>query len=149
MIGTTAIVEHVFPQVGFTGAEKANAPVAVSDYQHRVYAEISVMPDLQAAAAVLRSELAPAASLDPLTLDAATALMAAERGAVELVGGKLTGLQLEGLVPRMAAVNSTDLLARPEALPADAVVKAPEQLVIRFTLEPAWAAGRYFIVARP
>jgi hypothetical protein len=157
-IGTSAIVQRVFLHTALNGATSPAALSGLSGLDHRTYAQVGEVPDIQPAAAALRADLgvsglgsaAPSstAPLEPLTLDAAEALLAAELGAVDSIGGKITGLRVEGLIPRLAAVSTTDLLSRPQPLPAENAGKAQAQLLIRFTLEPTWIAGRYFVVAR-
>ena len=158
-IGTTATVRNVILQAASDGSQSGATGSAISVLEKRAYSEMDGLPDFQAAATTLQAELgvatgAESSSGGPLTLDAAEALLAIEHGAFDQVGGKIVGLELDGLVPRMAAVTSKIYwLARSRLQPilfnkAPGAMPVP-QLVVRVKLEPQWAAGRYLIVVRP
>ncbi len=141
-IGAATIIHDVQAPLGSNGA----VPLA-SAYRARLFAELTAAPDARAAAAALNEELAPAGTY-PLTLEAAEALAAAARGSYDSVGGKLTAVELLGLMPRFATADAQDPLVRLEPLPHETVSRSELELCVRFTLEPAWCATRYFVVTK-
>ena len=143
-IGAAALVHGALAPLGANGAP---AGTVASVYRARLYAELPAPLDSRAAVSALGEELAPGGTY-PLTLDAAEALAVAARGSYESVGGKLTSLELLGLMPRFAAADAQDPLVRLEPLPRETVNRSELELCVRFTLDPAWCATRYFVVTR-
>jgi hypothetical protein len=101
----------------------------------------------------LRADLLVNTQRPPLTLEAAMAIAAAQRGDFVEVGGKITGVAIEGLTPLFgAAVWPIDRLVPLGALPAEQFTtgeEAARQVFGVLQIEPRWARSRYFFVSAP
>ncbi len=122
--------------------------LAVSRYGQRHYATLP-RPEVSAAVEQLRRELFVSASVPPLTLAAHSALVSAEQGDFQAVGGTLQAVFLEGVIPRFATLPAGALPMIPLGpLPVES--PAPDrmlpQVMLRLQVLPSWAAHRYFFL---
>lgn len=142
LIGKTVTAERFY---GLPTSRK----IDISHCANRAVFQVDVGDHLDAELEVLRTELLVGGSNDPLTLAAAAALATAERGDLVAVGGTYQQVALDGLVSRFGQLRtsawpmafSEDVLADP------ATVDDPlKQVLMRFTLKPAWLQHEYMFV---
>ena len=96
----------------------------------------------------LEAELLVSNELTPLTVEAAQALAEAKRGVLVEAGGKITGIELAGLVPFFASKSpDQNAIAPVGALPelVNLGFDIPAKyLLIAADMQPDWVRGRYF-----
>ncbi len=128
----------------------AGGKLAVARYHSRHYATLP-LPDAAAEVTRLQQELLVTAQQPAMTLEAAVAVDTAQRGNYVAAGGSVTGLHLEGLIPRFAAL-------RPEAQQLAALGPLPvevpplgfiSQVLVRLDVAPAWVQHKYFFLTVP
>jgi hypothetical protein len=96
----------------------------------------------------LRSDLLADDGAIPLTLDASLALFTAEHGQFQRVGGKISALELESLLPLCTRLVSADVaFLRRGSLSAAEFTEPGRQVILRATVEPAWLYHRYIFVS--
>ena len=131
----------------------------IARFQNRVYGSFSVKPLKTAAGATLdamRAELLVDDDHGSLSLAAAAALAAAQRGDMQMVGGRVTDMHLEALVTRQATLPPVAWVFVPlGTLPphfargsdnVGAPVMALEQMQMRFELQPLWGHNGYTFI---
>jgi hypothetical protein len=100
--------------------------------------------------AELAAQLLVTSTTPPLTLEAAAALDAMRRGDMAAVGGVVSGVEVEGLVPLYGNIGPESWgLARLGVLPATPPLKPSEQLRLRLDVQPKWLQGQYFFYRLP
>ncbi|MBI5758796.1 MAG: hypothetical protein HZA46_09780 [Planctomycetales bacterium] len=87
----------------------------------------------------LRSDLLADDGAIPLTLDASLALFTAEHGMFQRVGGKISGLEFDSLLPLCTRLEPSDVaFIRRGSLSAAEFTEPGKQVILRATIEPMW-----------
>ncbi|NQT36223.1 MAG: hypothetical protein HQ581_01970 [Planctomycetes bacterium] len=133
--------------VGF----RPDAQMATTRYQARTCAMISLPGDVIATQVrQLEADLMVGPNAPPLTLEAAEALATAARGDLTAAGGTIVGTYLEAISTRFATLGSGGRLLVPlGSLPRELNREPLQQVLMRFTVKPAWISHRYFFVKLP
>src|SRR5687768_11214877 len=89
--------------------------------------------------------------LPPMTLEAAHAVMTAERGDMVEVGGEISGVHLESVITRFASLPASAAVLMPlGSLPAETFDGAPlNNALMRFAIAPRWVYHDYFFTTLP
>jgi hypothetical protein len=120
---------------------------AVAIYDNRHYARLAASVDLSTTVAELKQCLFAQDTSPPLTLEAYSALATAEHGCCEQVGGQIEGFELEALMTLFASLKDDDLgLVQLGSLSSEHSEYPSRQLLVAFTVRPAWAQHRYGFV---
>lgn len=121
--------------------------IGVARYATRHYTTLP-LPDVSAELVKLQQDLLVTAQQPTLSLEAAAAVDAAQRGRYLAAGGVVKGFYLEGLIPRFAAL-------RPEAQQMVALGLLPVEkpplgfvshVLVRFDVAPAWVQHKHFFL---
>ena len=130
-----------------TGLNPAKKLVA-SNFHHRHYATFTLPTGYDEQVAVLKADLLSSDTLPPLTLEAAMAIAAADRGDLQASGVTIKKVYVEPLSTRMATLPA---VARPlvplGTLPAEHMSEPSlSQLLLRTDVQPSWVRNQYFFV---
>lgn len=122
-----------------------SSPTAIARYQERTYANVTVA-ETTAAVAALKKDLLVTESLPALNLEATQAILSAERGDWQTVGGVVAGTHLEGVVTRFGSLPAAAAILTPlGTLPTDNMGNGGlAQMLIRFDVTPQWVAHQHF-----
>ena len=120
---------------------------AVAMYEKRHYARLAPDVDLSATVAELKQCLFAQDASPPLTLEAYAALATAEDGHCEQVGGQIEAFELEAVLTRFVGLGDADWgLVTLGSLPREGSDGPIRQLLVGFSVKPAWARHRYGFV---
>lgn len=130
-----------------------DAMKAIGRYERGNYAVISLPGPVRSEIDALRLDLLATAERPPLSLLAASAILSAETGCYDAVGGTIRSIYLDSHLTRFATLThipAYDVLTSLGALPADPYFanRVPE-VVVRFTIQPVWLRHQCFLVAVP
>ncbi len=127
LLGNPTVGENL---VGTPASQRATGALAKDES----YCVVRLDSRLQGASASLRAALLCADSTEPLNLEAAIALLRAERGDLAAVGGTVKRIEIESFVPLWAHADIwglTRLDGQPDLRRAD-------EVQLRIELEPRW-----------
>ena len=127
---------------GLLVAAKDGKPT--SSLTHQIFARsLAVPPEVTQQ---LEQELLASAEHPPLSLTAARALTEARRGALAEVGGKVTSIELVGMIPFFAIASPDQRAVAPLGALPQGIDSPPQQLLIAADIDPDWVRGRCFFV---
>lgn len=130
-----------------TGINPAKKLVA-SQYDNRHYATFTLPAGFAAEQAALRDDLLVSESLPALTLAAAMAVAASDRGDLQAAGVTLNKIHVEPFATRMATLPAAASAIFPlGALPREGMDDPPlYQILFRSDVQPGWVRNEYFFV---
>jgi hypothetical protein len=123
----------------FIGSADSHLATSALDAQ-QAYCVVRLDDRLQATISSLRSLLLAGDSQQPLTLEAALALVRAERGDLVEAGGPITQLEYVGLIPLWARADTSDWGLTRLGMPAETDKGVPLLGTVRLRVEfkPRW-----------
>lgn len=128
-----------------------DSKASIARYSTRTYATIPAPLPIGPAVEALKLDLMVSEQAPPLTLAATQAVVTAERGDMVAVGGEISGVHLEAVVTRFAALPvSAALLSPTGQIPLEKFDgQSLKNALMRFEITPRWAHHDYFFINLP
>lgn len=141
LMGQKAAVRDI---IRLSGESKS----AIARFQDNTYGNVPAPLSLEPEVEALKFDLLVSNQAPPLTLMAMQAVLTAERGDMAAIGGEITGVYLEGVITRFAALpNSAAILTTLGQLPTDwSSGVGMSHVLMRFDIGPQWALHDYFFL---
>ena len=122
--------------------------LVASHYRDRHYATFTLPSGFDVEQLALKADLLASEGAPPLTLEAAMAIAAADRGDLQAAGVVLSRLHVEPLATRMATLPAAASAMIPLGpLPRESMDSPPlHQILFRTEVEPKWVRNEYFFL---